>query len=289
MAIAAGSWHTVALVVGVAPANIAPSITAQPSNQTMTAGANATFTVGASGVPAPAFRWQISSDNGGTWSNLGNTLAYSGTDSETVAITAVPLSFNGYRFRCVATNTEGSAISDPANLTVSPQHSDSITLTTLTPPSLPAPTAAPSATAFPAPQNLATGLTSFYNTNRQSFDAPTQNFFDTELSGVANWLLSFKSNTNSNVFLTLANGADAMAHVFSIGSGLFDLHKLFNGGAQALGSNAEQLYTAVTIRSRNWGSRIRAQTSCSRLRRGRSTQSTFSPPPGMMFMARSSP
>ncbi len=43
-----------------------PSITSQPSNDTVTAGATATFTAAANGNPAPTVQWYDSTDNGAT-------------------------------------------------------------------------------------------------------------------------------------------------------------------------------------------------------------------------------
>jgi hypothetical protein len=37
-----------------------PAITTQPVNQSVAAGANASFTVAATGAPAPSYQWQIS-------------------------------------------------------------------------------------------------------------------------------------------------------------------------------------------------------------------------------------
>ena len=50
--------------------NIAPSITSHPSDQAVTAGQMATFTVTASGIPTPTYQWQRSSDGGTFWTNV---------------------------------------------------------------------------------------------------------------------------------------------------------------------------------------------------------------------------
>ena len=46
---------------------VAPTITAQPSDQRIAVGQAATFTVVAAGMPAPTFAWQRSTDGGLTW------------------------------------------------------------------------------------------------------------------------------------------------------------------------------------------------------------------------------
>ncbi|HEX9208582.1 MAG TPA: immunoglobulin domain-containing protein [Steroidobacteraceae bacterium] len=91
--------------------NYAPSITTQPTAQSVTAPATATFTVAASGKPTPTLQWQASAD-GTTWSDIAGATSV----SYTTAATAVADS--GKKFRAVATNSKGSATSDAATLTV---------------------------------------------------------------------------------------------------------------------------------------------------------------------------
>ena len=53
---------------GAAPV-VAPTITAQPANQTITENSNATFSVAASGVGL-SYQWQNSTDAGATWAKV---------------------------------------------------------------------------------------------------------------------------------------------------------------------------------------------------------------------------
>ena len=99
-----------------APAS-APSITSQPANQTVNAGQSAQFTVAASGNPAPTYQWQRLPAGSGTWANISDGGAYSGTSTTTLSITTAT-GMSGDQFRCVATNSAGSATSSPASLTV---------------------------------------------------------------------------------------------------------------------------------------------------------------------------
>lgn len=94
------------------PANVAPSITTQPSNVTVTAPAAASFTVAASGTPAPTLQWQVSTDGGTTFTNVG------GATAATLSIDPTATALNGNRYRAVATNAAGSATSTAATLTV---------------------------------------------------------------------------------------------------------------------------------------------------------------------------
>ncbi|MBE2213148.1 MAG: immunoglobulin domain-containing protein, partial [Opitutaceae bacterium] len=82
-----------------------PAFTTQPTSQTVTAGASVTFTVAASGAPAPALQWR----KGGT--------ALAGRTGTSLTLSAVTTADAG-SYDCVATNSAGSATSSPATLTV---------------------------------------------------------------------------------------------------------------------------------------------------------------------------
>ncbi len=85
--------------------NIAPSITSHPSNQTVCAGAPASFSVTASGTPSPTFQWR---KNG---TNIGGATAATYNIASTVAGDAGS-------YDCVVTNSCGSVTSNAATLTV---------------------------------------------------------------------------------------------------------------------------------------------------------------------------
>ncbi len=85
-----------------------PKITTQPMAQTVNAGDTVTFMVTATG--AESYQWQYSKDSGSTWSNCTGTAA-----SFTFKAKA---SFNGYQYRCIVTNENGSTTSNAATLTV---------------------------------------------------------------------------------------------------------------------------------------------------------------------------
>ena len=95
-----------------------PTLTTQPTAQTVTAGSNTSFTVAASGNPAPTYQWQVSIDGGKTWTNLTETAPYSGTATATLTVTGATTAMDGYEYHCVATNSVGSATSLPSTLTV---------------------------------------------------------------------------------------------------------------------------------------------------------------------------
>jgi len=93
-----------------AVATAAPSVLTQPAPQTVSAGANVTFSAAGSGAPTPAVKWQVSS-NGGAFADIA------GAASTTLSFTAQN-SENGNEYRAVFTNTAGVATSNPAELTV---------------------------------------------------------------------------------------------------------------------------------------------------------------------------
>lgn len=100
----------------------APAITMQPASQTITAGQPATFTVAASGTPAPTYRWQTSADGGATWTSVEDSTTYSGSYSPALAVGSAAVAYPLRRFRAIATSALGLATSDAAVLTVPGLH-----------------------------------------------------------------------------------------------------------------------------------------------------------------------
>ena len=91
---------------------VAPTVSTQPLSQSVVEPATMTFTVGATGTPAPTLQWQLSSDGGATWANIAGATA----SSYTTPATAVADS--GRRYRAVASNPAGTVNSNGATLTV---------------------------------------------------------------------------------------------------------------------------------------------------------------------------
>jgi len=89
------------------------AITSQPSNSTLCAGLQTTFTVAATGT-TPAYQWQESTNGGGTWNNLANGGVYSGVTTATLTLTGVTAGMSGYQYRCVV---NGAATCTSANST----------------------------------------------------------------------------------------------------------------------------------------------------------------------------
>ena len=86
----------------------APTITAQPAGRTVNAGQTATFTVGASGSPAPTMQWRRD----------GAPIA--GATAASYTTPATTSGDSGAVFSCVVANRAGSVTSSGATLTVLP-------------------------------------------------------------------------------------------------------------------------------------------------------------------------
>ncbi len=91
-------------------AGTGPSITGQPQNSTNCTGTSASFTAAASN--ATSYQWQVSTNNGGNWTDINTaTLA-------SLSVAGVTATDNGKQYRCRTTNTCGSSLTSVATLTV---------------------------------------------------------------------------------------------------------------------------------------------------------------------------
>ena len=102
----AGSATSNTAILTINAAVVAPSITTQPSGQTITAGQTATFSVTAAGTAPLSYQWKKS----------GTTI--SGATSSSYTTPAETTSDNGVPFTVVVSNSAGSATSNAATLTV---------------------------------------------------------------------------------------------------------------------------------------------------------------------------
>ncbi|MFT3909020.1 MAG: T9SS type A sorting domain-containing protein [Ferruginibacter sp.] len=91
--------------------NVAPAVQSNPSNQSVPAGSNASFSASFTGSPTPTLQWQVSTNGGGVYNNIAGA-----TSSPLVFTTNLAQSGNLYR--CVGTNSCSSANTTGALLTV---------------------------------------------------------------------------------------------------------------------------------------------------------------------------
>jgi hypothetical protein len=114
---------TYTYIVNVAPSaatSVAPTFTAHPASQALAAGASATFSATAAGSPAPTYQW----------SKDGAPIAAATSSSYTLSSLR---STDAGAYRVVATNSAGSATSNPAQLTVTVVPSTTAPVFTLQP------------------------------------------------------------------------------------------------------------------------------------------------------------
>ena len=130
-------------------AQFAPSVTTQPTSQTVTAGQTATFTAAASGNPTPTVQWQVSTDSGSTFSDI------TGATSTTLTLSNTTTAQNGDEYQAVFTNSVGTATTNAATLTVSTAQF------------------APSVTTQPASQTVTAGQTATFTAAASGNPTPT--------------------------------------------------------------------------------------------------------------------
>jgi hypothetical protein len=163
-----------------------PTVTQQPASPTVCQGATASFTSTASGNPAPTVQWQVSADNGATWSNI------SGATSTTYSFTPAAAD-TGKRYHAVFTNSAGTATSDAATLTVN---------------------TAPAVTTQPANQSVTAGQTATFSAAASGSPAPSVQWQVSANGGPWSNIAGATSTTYSFTAQTADNGKQYRA-VFS--------------------------------------------------------------------------
>ena len=99
--------------------NTPVTISSQPVNTTVCAGATANFSVVAAGT-TPTYQWQESTNGGITWNNITNGGIYGGATTNNLVLTGVTAAMNSYQYRCTVTGAApcGSVNSVAGILTV---------------------------------------------------------------------------------------------------------------------------------------------------------------------------
>jgi len=128
----AGTVTSAAATLTVTAAAVAPTITTQPANQTVTAGQTATFTVVAAGAAPLTYQWQKNGAN------------LTGATSASYTTPATTTADSGSTFRVVVANTAGTAYSAAS------------------PPTVTAAAVAPTITTPPANQTVTAGQTATF-------------------------------------------------------------------------------------------------------------------------------
>lgn len=113
-----------------APPAAPPSYTQGPPDRIVPAGSGTTFSVVVEGAPAPTLRWQYSTDDGQTWSNLTEGGDFSGVTQSTLTVAAATTGLSGYRFRTLASNAVQADVPSTSALLTVNAVAPSATLTT---------------------------------------------------------------------------------------------------------------------------------------------------------------
>src|SRR5467141_3701908 len=197
----AGTVTSAAATLTVNPAPVAPTITTQPGNQTVTAGQTATFTVVAAGTAPLSYQWQKN----------GVNIAGATSTSYTTPVTTTADS--GSTFDVVVSNTAGTVTSAAATLTVNPAP---VAPTITTPPANQTVTAGQTATftvvaAGTAPLNYQwqksganiAGATSASYTTPATVAADSGSTFDVVVSNTAGTVTSAAATLTVNPALTV--------------------------------------------------------------------------------------
>ncbi len=106
----AGTIVKTADVSVIVSAGGGPSITTHPASQSICLGGPVTFTASATG--ATSYQWQVSTDGGNTFNNIG------GATTTTYSVPVTTIGMDGYQYHLLANNICGTSTSDNAELTI---------------------------------------------------------------------------------------------------------------------------------------------------------------------------
>jgi hypothetical protein len=168
----------------------APAVTLNPVSRTLCSGPQVTLTAAASGFPAPAVQWMLSSDGGTSFT------AVPGATSATLLVTPSPAD-DGKQYEAVFTNAAGSATTSIATLTV---HT------------------APSITTNPASVTVAAGASATFTAAASGSPSPsvqwqqsTNGATFTNINGATSTTLTFGTDASKNGYKYRAVFANACA------------------------------------------------------------------------------
>lgn len=100
------------------PVPAPPQFLSGPAPLSRLPGRTAVFSASVEGLPDPGLRWQVSTDDGATYTDLPAEPPFSGVFTPELTLTAVTRAMDGWLFRLRASNPEGTAESLAARLTL---------------------------------------------------------------------------------------------------------------------------------------------------------------------------
>ena len=95
-----------------------PTVVLDPESQTTRVGDRVVFRTTAIGTPTPSYQWQVARQGSATFEDITDAGGYSGSRTSTLTILSARGSFNGNKYRVVATNSAGLVASDAATLSL---------------------------------------------------------------------------------------------------------------------------------------------------------------------------
>jgi hypothetical protein len=193
-----------------------PAVLSEPITQSVVAGTTVNFTATASGVPAPTVQWQVSVDDGSTWSIAPGFPSNATTYSFTAGTPD-----NGHQYRALFTNSAGSVASQAAGLTVSPSQ--------------------PQVTTQPVSQVVATGSSATFSAAASADPAPS-----------VQWQVSMNSGSTWGDIANAQSTGYTVADVDSSESG-YQYRAVFTNVAGTATTNAATLTVGIaSTASPNW-------------------------------------
>ncbi len=139
---------TVTKTPAVAVPKTFPQIVVQPV--LVPGGKDGFTTISLKAINTTTFQWQVSTDRGGTWSDLTNGTKWIGNKKSTLYFNPLD-KYDGYLFRCRLTNWAGTVYSDSAVLNLGGNQVPEPTILEQPAKSTPTPTVKPTATPFIRP------------------------------------------------------------------------------------------------------------------------------------------
>jgi sugar lactone lactonase YvrE len=114
-----GNVTTYTTTVALGNATTAPTFVAQTPARTVATGAATTFSVSVSDASNLSYLWQVSTNGGGSWTEVTDGGSYSGSKTSVLSITAATATMNGDQYRCIALSAAGmTTISNAATLSI---------------------------------------------------------------------------------------------------------------------------------------------------------------------------
>lgn len=101
-------------------ARLAPAFTGQSGAVTMQSGDTHRFDLALTGTPPLVFQWQAKLPGSENFSSLGEGAPFQGVTSSALTLTQPSTALDGMQLRCVVTNAQGVAISDPFVVSIEP-------------------------------------------------------------------------------------------------------------------------------------------------------------------------